>query len=122
MGATKNGGVDAKFNGFCRTNATYRAHYKIARMKQAKIAEDKSMMMSINIVDSEPTREDGSANAKDQFSSIKQEDFHKTANTLDGKSSGQNAGGLPEIKNALKGTKTADRNEIAKLKMEHEEA
>ena len=29
----KNGGIDAKFNGFCRTNAVYRAHYKIARMK-----------------------------------------------------------------------------------------
>lgn len=41
---------------------------------------------------------------------------------MDGKSSGQNGGGLPDIKNALKGTKTADRNEIAKLKMEHEEA
>ena len=33
MGTTKNGGVDAKFNGFCRTNTAYRAHYKIARMK-----------------------------------------------------------------------------------------
>jgi hypothetical protein len=35
----KNGGIDAKFSGFCRTGAVYRAHYKIARMKQAKMQE-----------------------------------------------------------------------------------
>ena len=28
-----NGGGDAKFNGFCRTDTVYRAHYRIARMK-----------------------------------------------------------------------------------------
>jgi hypothetical protein len=40
----KNGGIDSRTNGFCRTENKYRAHYKIARIKQAKIAEDKSLM------------------------------------------------------------------------------
>lgn len=30
----KDGGIDAKYHGFCRTNPVYRAHYRIARFRE----------------------------------------------------------------------------------------
>mgnify|MGYP006090933457 CR=1 FL=1 len=48
----------------------------------------------------------------------------KTTNTMDGKAPSRydDQSSLPDIQNELKGTKTADRNEIAKMKEDQEAA